>query len=122
MATKQLKFGKKLREEIKRGIDITVEAVQTTLGPEGKVVAIVKPNYILTTKDGVTVAENIELENYQKIGNESVKEAARKTNSQGGDGTTVTAILVQAMVGAGFSAVDSGISPVSLVRGIKKAV
>ncbi len=118
----EVKYAKKIRDEIKLGIDRTADAVGVTLGPEGRNVVVVHDNFSIFTKDGVTVAESLNFEGYQKIGSDAVKEAARKTNAIGGDGTTVTSILVQAMAGAGFAAVDSGISPVSLVRGIKKAV
>lgn len=99
------------------------DAVKLTLGPEGRNVIIKKENYQNSTKDGVTVAENIELKDKtEDTGAKALIEAARRTNIEGGDGTTVTAILVQAMVNQGFSAIDSGVSPVSLVKGIKKAI
>ena len=122
MPTNELKFSKLARDEIKKGVDTTANAVKITLGPEGRNCVIVKQNYISHTKDGVTVAQNIELKGYQRVGNEAVKESAQKTNSVAGDGTTATAILVQAMVGSGFSALDSGVSPIVLIKGIKKAV
>src|SRR3990167_303273 len=118
----EVKYSKQIRNEIKSGVDKTANAVKITLGPEGRNVVISKDNFQIFTKDGVTVAESLNFDGYEKIGNEAIKEAARKTNAQGGDGTTCVSILVQAMVGHGFSAIDSGISPISLVKGIKKAV
>ena len=103
-------------------MDITSDAVKLTLGPSGKTVCISKPNFNIYTKDGVTVAENINLDGYEKVGNEAVKEAADRTNNSSGDGTTVTSILVQSMVEKGFSSIDSGANPVLLKKGITKAV
>ncbi len=122
-STQQVTYKKQARDSIKRGVDITVNAVKATLGPEGKNVVIEKSYYTNFTKDGVTVADNISLKDkIEAIGNKAVKEAANQTNKMGGDGTTVTSILVQAMVDQGFSALDSGNSSVSLIKGIKKAV
>src|SRR3990167_6746200 len=118
----ELKYGQEARNEIKSGIDKLANAVKLTLGPEGRNVVIKSKNYQLFTKDGVTVADSISLKNkYQDVGGEALKEAAKKTNIQGGDGTTVTSILVQSMVEQAFSALDSTVSPVSIIRGIKKA-
>lgn len=109
---------------MKKGVDKVADAVKITLGPEGRNVAIKKRGRFHTiTKDGVTVAKAITLaDEYEDTGAKMVQEAAHQTNEEGGDGTTVTTILAQAMIGAGFSAVDSGASPVFLKRGIAKAV
>ena len=118
----QIKFSEDVRQSLKRGVDTVANAVKSTLGPGGKVVSIVKEHYTVTTKDGVTVAKAIELEDkYENVGAAAVREAAEKTNQLGGDGTTVTSVVVQAEAGGAFSAVDSGASPVALKLGIKKA-
>jgi len=117
-------YSAKARASIKKGIDMIADAVKITLGPEGRNVVIKRKDRFHTiTKDGVTVAKAIDLENENEdTGAKIIQEAADKTNEDSGDGTTVTSILTQAMVGAGFSAVDSGASPVFLKRGIEKAV
>jgi chaperonin GroEL len=120
----EIKYGDAARELMKRGADFVANAVKITLGPEGRNVAIKRAGRpIIVTKDGVTVARAINLKDeYENTGAEFVQEAAGKTNEDGGDGTTVTAILAQAMIGDGLSAVASGASPVFLRRGINKAV
>lgn len=123
MTYQEVQFGKQAREEVRKGVNLVASAVKVTLGPEGRTVALKRKHHQLFTKDGVTVAESINLENrFQSVGADALKEAARKTNDQGGDGTTVTTILAQAMIEQGFSAIESGFSPILLKQGMKKAV
>ena len=111
-----------MRAKLKRGIDTVADSVKSTLGPGGKTVVITKDHYTVFTKDGVSVAKSIQPEDkYEKVGADAIIEAAEKANGIGGDGTTVTSALVQALVGPAFSAIDSGANYVALVRGIKKA-
>lgn len=124
MAAKQILFDAKAREAMKRGFDKVATAVKTTLGPRGRNVIMDRsfgpPN---VTKDGVTVAKEIELEDkFENIGAELVKEIASKTEDVAGDGTTSAVVVAQAMLSEGFGAVDSGSDPVVLKRGIDKAV
>ena len=124
-ATQEIKYGEYAREEILKGINTVADAVLVTLGPGGRNVLIKKDHFDtpLPTKDGVTVAQNIKLDNkYQDSGAQLVIEAAEKTNSIGGDGTTVTTALVRAMVERGFTALKSKANPVLLKKGISKAV
>lgn len=121
---KQIKYKEEARESIKRGVDKIANAVKVTLGPKGRNVILDKGFGSPTiTKDGVTVAKDVELKDkFENIGAELIKEVASKTNDMAGDGTTTAVILAQAIVSEGFSAVNSGANPVVLKRGIDKAV
>ena len=111
-----------MRAKLKKGIDTVADAVKSTLGPGGKTVVISKDAYTTITKDGVSVAKSIKLEDkYENVGAEAIIESAEKANGTGGDGTTVTSVLVQSLIGPAFSAIDSGANYVSLTKGIKKA-
>ncbi len=124
MAAKIVKFGADAREQMLRGVDILADAVKVTLGPKGRNVVIEKSfGAPRTTKDGVTVAKEIELENrYQNMGAQLIREVASKTNDIAGDGTTTATVLAQAIVREGMKAVSSGRNPMDLKRGIDKAV
>ena len=121
---KEIKFNIKAREELKNGVDALADAVKVTLGPKGRNVIIEKkfgaPHI---TKDGVTVAREIELEDpFQNMGAQLVKEVASKTGDQAGDGTTTATVLAQAIVNVGLKNVTAGANPMDLKRGIDKAV
>ncbi|MEK7125146.1 MAG: chaperonin GroEL [Patescibacteria group bacterium] len=122
--SKLIYYNREAREALKRGVDQTANAVKVTLGPKGRNVAIDKGfGSPVITKDGVTVAKEIELENkFENVGAQLIKEVASKTNDVAGDGTTTATILAQAIVADGFSAVDSGANPLVLKRGMDKAV
>ncbi len=124
MAAKQLKFREDARAEILKGVSILARAVKVTLGPKGRNVALDKkwgaPN---VTKDGVTVAKEIELEDpYQNMGAQMVREVASKTSDVAGDGTTTATILAEAIFREGIRNVSAGANPIALKRGIDKAV
>jgi len=121
---KQLKFNEDARESLKRGVDKVANAVKVTLGPKGRNVILDKGYGSPTiTKDGVTVAKDIELKDkFENIGADLIKEVASKTNDVAGDGTTTATVLAQAIVAEGFSAVASGANPLVLKRGMDKAV
>ena len=121
---KEIKFDIKAREELKNGVDALADAVKVTLGPKGRNVIIEKkfgaPHI---TKDGVTVAREIELEDaFQNMGAQLVKEVASKTGDLAGDGTTTATVLAQAIVNEGLRNVAAGANPMDLKRGIDKAV
>ncbi|MDE7096148.1 MAG: chaperonin GroEL [Muribaculaceae bacterium] len=121
---KIIKFNIQAREELKKGVDALADAVKVTLGPKGRNVIIEKkfgaPHI---TKDGVTVAKEIELENaFEDMGAQLVKEVASKTGDQAGDGTTTATVLAQAIVTEGLKNVAAGANPMDLKRGIDKAV
>ena len=121
---KEIKFNINAREELKKGVDALADAVKVTLGPKGRNVIIEKkfgaPHI---TKDGVTVAKEIELEDhFQNMGAQLVKEVASKTGDQAGDGTTTATVLAQAIVNVGLKNVAAGANPMDLKRGIDKAV
>ena len=121
---KEIKFNIKAREELKNGVDALADAVKVTLGPKGRNVIIEKkfgaPHI---TKDGVTVAREIELEDsFQNMGAQLVKEVASKTGDQAGDGTTAATVLAQAIINVGLKNVAAGANPMDLKRGIDKAV
>ncbi|MCC6405308.1 MAG: chaperonin GroEL [Candidatus Yanofskybacteria bacterium] len=120
---KLLKYDKEAREALKRGVDKLADAVQVTLGPKGRNVVLDRGFGAPTiTKDGVTVAKDIELEDkFENVGAELIKEVASKTNDMAGDGTTTATVLARAIVAEGFSAVDSGANPLTLKRGMEKA-
>jgi chaperonin GroEL len=121
---KEIKFNIKAREELKNGVDALADAVKVTLGPKGRNVIIEKkfgaPHI---TKDGVSVAREIELEDpFQNMGAQLVKEVASKTGDQAGDGTTTATVLAQSIVNVGLKNVAAGANPMDLKRGIDKAV
>jgi chaperonin GroEL len=121
---KQIQYKEQAREALKRGVDKIANAVKVTLGPRGRNVVLDKGFGAPTiTKDGVTVAKEIELKDkFENIGSELIKEVASKTGDIAGDGTTTAVVLAQAIVAEGFSAVNSGANPVVLKKGIDKAV
>ncbi|MCM1164375.1 MAG: chaperonin GroEL [Muribaculaceae bacterium] len=121
---KEIKFDIKAREELKKGVDALADAVKVTLGPKGRNVIIEKkfgaPHI---TKDGVTVAKEIELEDaFQNMGAQLVKEVASKTGDDAGDGTTTATVLAQAIVNVGLKNVAAGANPMDIKRGIDRAV
>src|SRR3982751_6706326 len=122
MAAKDVKFGADARERMLRGIDILADAVQVTLGPKGRNVVLDKSfGAPRTTKDGVTVAKEIELaDKFENMGAQMVREVASKTNDIAGDGTTT--VLARAIVREGSKSVAAGMNPMDLKRGIEKAV
>src|SRR5690349_19507410 len=124
MAAKVVNFGSDARERMLAGVDILANAVKVTLGPKGRNVVIEKSfGAPRTTKDGVTVAKEIELEDkFMNMGAQLVREVASKTNDEAGDGTTTATVLAQAIVREGMKAVSSGRNPMDLRRGIDKAV
>ena len=124
MAAKDVKFGADAREKMLRGIDILADAVQVTLGPKGRNVVIDKSfGAPRTTKDGVTVAKEIELaDKFENMGAQMVREVATKTNDIAGDGTTTATVLARAIVREGSKSVAAGMNPMDLKRGIEKAV
>jgi len=121
---KQIYYKEEAREALKRGVDKVANAVKVTLGPKGRNVVLDKGFGSPTiTKDGVTVAKEIELKDkFENVGAELVKEVASKTNDVAGDGTTTATVLAQAIVAEGFSAVNSGANPLVLKRGMDKAL
>lgn len=124
MAAKQIIFDVDARRKLERGVNIVAEAVKTTLGPKGRNVVLDKKFGSPTiTKDGVTVAKEIELEDpYENMGAQLCKEVASKTNEIAGDGTTTATVLAQAIVNEGLKNVTAGANPIFLKRGIDKAV
>ena len=121
---KQILYKADAREALKRGVDKIANAVKVTLGPRGRNVVLDKGfGSPVITKDGVTVAKDIDLKDkFENIGAELIKEVASKTNDLAGDGTTTATVLAQAIVAEGFSAVNSGANPVVLKKGMDKAV
>ncbi|MDQ0998257.1 chaperonin GroEL [Phyllobacterium ifriqiyense] len=124
MASKEVKFGRDARERMLRGVNILADAVKVTLGPKGRNVVIDKSfGAPRITKDGVTVAKEIELEDkFENMGAQMVREVASKTNDIAGDGTTTATVLAQAIVQEGGKAVAAGMNPMDLKRGIDLAV
>src|ERR1700689_5142766 len=124
MAAKDVKFGADAREKLLRGGDILADAVQVTLGPKGRNVVIDKSfGAPRSTKDGVTVAKEIELgDKFENMGAQMVREVASKTNAAAGDGTTTATVLARAIVREGAKSVAAGMNPMDLRRGIDKAV
>jgi chaperonin GroEL len=121
---KEIKFNIQAREELKKGVDILADAVKVTLGPKGRNVILDKkfgaPHI---TKDGVSVAREVELEEpMQNMGAQLVKEVASKTGDDAGDGTTTATVLAQAIINVGLKNVTAGANPMDLKRGIDKAV
>ena len=121
---KLIQFNTEARRGLERGMNILADAVKVTLGPKGRNVVLEKKWGAPTiTNDGVSIAKEIELEDpYEKIGAELVKEVAKKTDDVAGDGTTTATVLAQAMVREGLRNVTAGANPMSLKRGIEKAV
>ncbi len=121
---KEIKFNTEVRSLMKEGADALANAVKVTLGPKGRNVVIDKKyGAPQVTKDGVTVAKEVELENrYQNMGAQMVREVASKTNEQAGDGTTTATVLAQAIINVGLKNVTAGANPMDLKRGIDKAV
>src|SRR2546421_4560228 len=121
---KMLEFDEAARRDLERGVDKLADAVKVTLGPRGRNVVLEKKFGAPTiTNDGVTIAKEVELENpFENMGAQLVKEVATKTNDVAGDGTTTATVLAQALVREGFRNVAAGASPLSLKRGIDKAV
>jgi chaperonin GroEL len=124
MAAKDVKFGRNAREKMLRGVDILADAVKVTLGPKGRNVVIDKSfGAPRITKDGVSVAKEIELEDkFENMGAQMLREVASKTNDIAGDGTTTATVLGQAIVQEGAKAVAAGMNPMDLKRGIDLAV
>ena len=124
MAKKEIKYGSLAREKMLKGVDTLANAVKVTLGPKGRNVLIDKSwGSPTTTKDGVTVAKEIELEDkFENMGAQMVKEVASKTSDMAGDGTTTATILAQAIYRDGTKLVAAGTNPMSIKRGIEKAV
>jgi chaperonin GroEL len=124
MAAKEVRFGGEARERMLRGVDILANAVKVTLGPKGRNVVIDKSfGAPRTTKDGVTVAKEVELEDkFENMGAQMVREVASKTNDSAGDGTTTATVLAQAIVREGAKNVAAGMNPMDLKRGIDMAV
>ncbi|MBY0264032.1 MAG: chaperonin GroEL [Holosporales bacterium] len=124
MAAKDVKFGVEARDRIAKGVDILADAVKVTLGPKGRHVVLQKSfGAPRVTKDGVTVARDIELpDSFENMGAQMVREVASKTADVGGDGTTTATVLAQAIVREGIKAVAAGMNPMDLKRGIDTAV
>src|SRR5256714_1908905 len=124
MAAKDVKFSRDARERMLRGVNILADAVKVTLGPKGRNVVIDKSfGAPRITKDGVTVAKEIELsDKFENMGAQMVREVASKTNDLAGDGTTTATVLAQAIVREGVKAVAAGLNPMDLKRGIDLAV
>ena len=124
MAAKDVKFSTDARNRMLRGVNILADAVKVTLGPKGRNVVIEKSfGAPRITKDGVTVAREIELEDkFENMGAQMVKEVASRTNDEAGDGTTTATVLAQAIVREGMKSVAAGMNPMDLKRGIDLAV
>ena len=124
MSSKEIKFNLEARDLLKKGVDQLANAVKVTLGPKGRNVVIDKKfGAPQVTKDGVTVAKEIELSNkFENLGAQMVKEVASKTNDDAGDGTTTATVLAQSLVQVGLKNVTAGANPMDLKRGIDKAV
>src|ERR1700760_1397715 len=124
MAAKEVRFGVEARDKMLRGVDVLANAVKVTLGPKGRNVVLEKSfGAPRITKDGVTVAKEIELEDkFENMGAQMVREVASKTSDQAGDGTTTATILAQAIVREGAKAVAAGMNPMDLKRGVDMAV
>jgi chaperonin GroEL len=124
MSAKEVKFSVEARDKMLRGVDILNNAVKVTLGPKGRNVVLDKSfGAPRVTKDGVTVAKEIELEDkFENMGAQMVREVASKTSDQAGDGTTTATVLAAAIVKAGAKSVAAGMNPMDLKRGIDFAV
>src|SRR5262245_57916638 len=124
MAAKEVRFGGDARARMLRGVDILADAVRVTLGPKGRNVVLDKSfGAPRITKDGVTVAKEVELaDKFENMGAQMVKEVASKTSEKAGDGTTTATVLAQAIVREGAKSVAAGMNPMDLKRGIEAAV
>src|ERR687884_363931 len=124
MAAKDVRFSSDARDRMLRGVDILANAVKVTLGPKGRNVVLDKSfGAPRITKDGVTVAKEIELaDKFENMGAQMVREVASKTNDLAGDGTTTATVLAQSIVREGAKAVAAGMNPMDLKRGVDKAV
>ena len=124
MAAKDIRFGEDARARMVKGVNVLANAVKATLGPKGRNVVLDKSFGAPTiTKDGVSVAKEIELaDKFENMGAQMVKEVATKTADIAGDGTTTATVLAQAMIREGMKAVAAGMNPMDLKRGIDKAV
>jgi chaperonin GroEL len=124
MAAKEIRFGEDARAKMLRGVNTLANAVKATLGPKGRNVVLEKSYGAPTiTKDGVSVAKEIELsDKFENMGAQMVKEVASKTSDNAGDGTTTATVLAQAMIRDGMKGVAAGMNPMDLKRGIDKAV
>src|ERR1700755_1319575 len=124
MASKEVKFGVDARDKMLRGVNILANAVKVTLGPKGRNVVIEKSfGAPRSTKDGVSVAKEIELDDkFENMGAQMVREVASKANDHAGDGTTTATVLAQALIREGVKSVAAGANPMDLKRGVDKAV
>src|SRR6056297_2500809 len=124
MSAKEVRFSEDARQKMLKGVDTLAKAVSVTLGPKGRNVVLEKSFGSPTvTKDGVSVAKEIELENkFENMGAQMVKEVSSQTSDVAGDGTTTATVLAQAIVREGMKSVSAGMSPMDLKRGIDKAV
>src|SRR6202453_3970343 len=124
MSAKDVRFSSDARDRLLRGVDILTNAVKVTLGPKGRNVVLDKSyGAPRITKDGVTVAKEIELENkFENLGAQMVKEVASKTSDDAGDGTTTATVLAQAIFREGVKIVAAGHNPIEIKRGIDQAV
>src|SRR3990167_1896912 len=124
MAAKQVHFGSDARQAMLKGVNILANAVKVTLGPKGRNAVLEKSFGAPTvTKDGVSVAKEIELKDkFENMGAQMVKEVASNTSDEAGDGTTTATVLAQAMLREGLKSVAAGMNPMDLKRGIDKAV
>src|SRR6201987_3723777 len=124
MAAKEVRFGGDARQRMLRGIDVLADAVKVTLGPKGRNVVLDKSfGAPRITKDGVTVAKEIELgDKFENMGAQMVREVASKTSDNAGDGTTTATVLAQAIFREGLKYVTAGANPIGVQRGINKAV
>src|SRR5436189_5303560 len=122
MAAKDVRFGADAREKMLRGVDILADAVKVTLGPKGRNVVIEKSfGAPRSTKDGVTVAKEIELsDKFENMGAQMIREVASKANDVAGDGTTTATVLAAAIVLEGLKRVAAGMNPMDLKRGVDK--
>ena len=123
MAAKEVKFGDAARSKMLKGVNVLADAVKATLGPKGRNVILEKSFGAPTiTKDGVSVAKEIELEDrFENMGAQLVKDVASRANDDAGDGTTTATVLAQSIVNEGLKAVAAGMNPMDLKRGIDKA-
>ncbi|MCA9826038.1 MAG: chaperonin GroEL, partial [Dehalococcoidia bacterium] len=124
MAAKQLLFDETARRQLREGVDALADAVKVTLGPRGRNVVLAKKFGAPTiTKDGVTVAREIELDNpFENMGAQLAKQVATKTNDVAGDGTTSATVLAQSLVHGGLKVVTAGGNPMGIKRGIEMAL
>ena len=123
MPAKQIIFDEEARRALERGLNEVANAVRVTIGPKGRNVVIQTPSGPIVTKDGVTVAKAVELEDpYENLGAQLCIQVSSKTNDNAGDGTTTATVLAQAIVKEGLKLVAAGGNPISIKRGIDKAV